>query len=163
MAKKRLNDRKKEPKAISDTPNSVIVKPSKIMAWAHQVAGLTIKESAIILKVSEPTINRYRADMAEFMSKDIDVNALRAGVYALFPNAMDSMERLLFAGDSPATIAFFKGMGLFVDKREIDGRNLGANSSDDLIRKLNELGISVVDPSTNAGSDGDSQGTRTPS
>lgn len=100
-------------------PDKVKVKPCKVIAWGHQMAGLTAIESSEILGISVRQIENYRADMSTYIGTAIDVSALRRGVYALLPEALGSMKDLLKDRDSPATIAFFKGLGLFIDKSEV--------------------------------------------
>lgn len=99
--------------------NTITVRPCKITAWAHQMAGLTAIESADRMGISDRQVERYRAEMAEYMGKPIDLSALRKGICALLPDAMGSMQDLLKGRDSPATIAYFKGLGLFIDKSEV--------------------------------------------
>lgn len=102
-----------------DKDGFIKVTPCKVVVWAYQQAGLTGKEIAATLGIGLRTVERHRTEMLEYMGKEIDVTILRKGVYALLPDAMKAMKRLLFVADSPATIAYFKGLGLFIDKSEV--------------------------------------------
>lgn len=110
---------KRRGKSTNVEQSTITVRPCKITAWAHQMAGLSAVESSDIMGISDRQVERYRAEMAEYMGKPIDLSALRKGICALLPNALGSMRDLLDWRDSPATIAFFKGLGLFIDKSEV--------------------------------------------
>lgn len=131
-----------------------LVRPCKVIVWAQQQAGMSVQDSADSLGLCTRSINRYRADMVDYMANEMDINVLRRGIYGLLSDAMRAMKTLLFVADSPATIAFFKGMGLFIDKSEVksDSNNAQSTTTDKLRSEVIELvGEAEGQPKTKTG------------
>lgn len=91
-----------------------------ILAWADQISGVPATETARRQGCHENTVAARRKRVAEFIAEKFDINEYRMPLYALYPIWLRSVINNLKKDDTQMTIAFGKGMNLFVDKFEGD-------------------------------------------
>ena len=111
-----------------------------ILAWADGITGVSATDSAKKLGVHRHTVSKWRNEVAEFIGQKFDVNDYKLPLYGLYGLGLNSLMTLLRKCDGPVTVAFFKGLGLFTDKQELDAnyRNLSDGDLNDLEQRIVE-------------------------
>lgn len=112
----------------------------QILAWADGLIGISSQETADKLGKHQNTIINWRNTVAEFIGQKFDINDYRLPLYGLYTLGLKSLMTLLAKNDGPVTIAYFKGIGLFREKSEIETSY--TNLSDD---DLDDIKQSIID------------------
>ena len=136
------------------------ITPEKVVAWGHKKAGLKSKESAQILGVSIATVDRYRAEMEDFVGRDFDVQVLRNNLLGMYGIACEALRSLLEDKNAKTVTDYFNGLGIWSGKHEFDIKDTRDKSTEDLIDEFTQLTGYV--PGGDEESEGDSIGTSAP-
>lgn len=97
----------------------------EVEAYAHFIAGQSVKKSAELLNVSESTISNYRAKMRKFMRPKVDIKIYSRRIMGLFPFAIRNLTQYILDGDKDVTIRFLESYG-FLPKTHEDLERLMA-------------------------------------
>jgi hypothetical protein len=99
---------------------SLSVTAQEVLAWADELCNIPAHETAKKLGVCDNTVYKYRANVREFIARDVDLNQYRLPAYRYYGDAMRSLWKLLRKCDTTTTIAYLKGMNIFQEKTGID-------------------------------------------
>ncbi len=134
--------------------------PEEIIVWAQSQAGTPQSQIAKNMGKGPATITRWLKKAREFIGEGVDIENFRTPLYGLYPLAVESLMHNLKNFDVHTTIALLKGLNILMDKKEIEGKGLGMQSSEKLIQELMDIGI-ITTPDRPGGED--SEGTGVPS
>jgi transposase-like protein len=111
----------------------------EIVAWHLSLIGQTEVAIAQRLGVHRNSISKWRDKVQKFIGGKMDMDTLQSPLHEIYPIALKSLIANLAANDSTVTVAFFKGIGAFVDK----------NQSEEMIKisdeDLEQFGQRIID------------------
>ena len=108
-----------------------------ILAWADGIVGVSTKESGEKMNITSQAIRDRQKKVKKWMAEKFDVDDYRKPLYGIYPLWLHSVIHNLRKHDVSMTIALGKGLGILVDKQEIDGTgNFTGLSNDELAERI---------------------------
>lgn len=119
-------------------PTKLISVP-EIVAWHLSLLGQSEVAIAQRLKVHRNSVSKWRDKVQKFVGGKMDMDSIQSPLYEIYPIALKSLIVNLAANDPTVTIAYFKGIGGFVDK----------NQSEEILKfsdeELDQFGQRIID------------------
>jgi len=104
----------------SEVISGVRITPRQSLVWVYHIAGYNNIRIAKIMGISTSTVAKWIRDVEPLMK--VSGTPLEVGLkrlYGMMPVALDSLEALLKKHNAQATLAYFRGVGLFKDERDL--------------------------------------------
>lgn len=128
------------PKRYKGEP--VELSADEITAWAEAITGMPVKEIAERHNIALRTAYEWIERAKERIQHPPDIEAMRQGLYSLFPDALDALKHSLkVQKDGQIAIRLLQGISALVDRKEIDVHDTRQLTSEQLRDELRrELG-----------------------
>ena len=111
-----------------------------ILAWADNLDSIPTVVTAKRQGVSVEAVRRRRIKCAAFIAEKFDINEYRLPLYGLYGLFLNSVITNLRKCDSRMTIAYGKGMNIWVEKQIIEEANpTGSMTNDELTRRISRI------------------------
>jgi hypothetical protein len=110
--------------------------PQDLLSWVDSISGVSQAETATKLSISRDTVRDGRDRVATFIAQNFDINSYRLPLYAFYTDFLKSVQHNLRKFDVPMTIAYGKGLQIFVDKQVNESEDLANLSNDELIERI---------------------------
>jgi hypothetical protein len=96
----------------------------EVLAWTHMIEGRTQEDSAKMLNCSVPTVVKWRKKVIKFMGENVDKVDQVAALKNMGGLALRSTAKNLKKQDPQFTSNYWRGMGVWQDKSEVQTKEI---------------------------------------
>lgn len=109
-----------------------------LIIWSDFIAGISKEETAQRLGVTTRTVQNRRKMMRKEIETDVNIDVYRNPLLKLYPDWLKALQDKIASGDARVLLGYGKGMGLFIDKAQIEEINAGKMSDSDIEAGIND-------------------------
>lgn len=111
-----------------------------LTVWAEQLSGMSLRQIAERHGVTDRTVSNWLAEIKNVIETPPDIEAMRQGLYALYPDALSALRHALRTQkDGQIAIRLLQGLSALVDKKELDVHDSRQLTSDQLRQGIEEI------------------------
>lgn len=99
---------------------SIELNEQEIISWADSMAGASDVSIAKKLGIHRMTVAKYKKKVQAYIGDRMDLDNYKLPLFELYPLALRSLIVNLNEHDVQTTLQFFRGLGIFTERTEVE-------------------------------------------